>query len=92
MFNDSMEFLCHVEVPGNLRQINGADWETEMGSLTEWQAMLADSPALLLDAIPGYPVSPGAYSKDPEKMGPSIRVAGATQEANEKCPLDFAGF
>jgi len=55
LFDDLRAFLQYIEEQGDLRQVEGANWETEIGLITEWQAMLQDSPALLFDAIPGYP-------------------------------------
>src|SRR5574341_2139280 len=55
LFNDLRDFLRHAEELGDLKRIDGADWQTEIGLITEWQAMSEDSPALVFDAIPGYP-------------------------------------
>jgi 4-hydroxy-3-polyprenylbenzoate decarboxylase len=55
MFNDLRAFLEYAEEQGDLRQIEGAQWEQEIGLITEWQASLPNSPALLFDAVPGYP-------------------------------------
>src|SRR3990172_6530739 len=44
-----------VEGQGDLKRVEGADWQTEIGLITEWQAMSEESPGLLFDAIPGYP-------------------------------------
>jgi UbiD family decarboxylase len=54
LFNDLRAFLHCVEERGDLKRVEGAGWESEIGLITEWQAMLPDSPALLFDAVPGY--------------------------------------
>lgn len=54
-FNDLRAFLRYLEDQKDLRKVDGANWETEIGLISEWQALLPDSPALLFDAIPGYP-------------------------------------
>ena len=55
LFNDLRDFLRRTEGQGDLKRVEGADWQTEIGLITEWQAMSEESPALVFDAIPGYP-------------------------------------
>jgi len=54
LFVDLREFLQQVEEQGDLKRVEGADWQTEIGLITEWQAMSEKAPALLFDEIPGY--------------------------------------
>jgi len=49
------EFLAAVEGIGELKTIHNADWNLEIGALTEWYAGLQERPCLLFDCIPGYP-------------------------------------
>ncbi len=53
-FDDVRGFLEVVEAAGELRRLDGADWDLEIGALTEW-ANEQRGPALLFDHIPGYP-------------------------------------
>ncbi len=53
MFNDLREYIKQVEELGELKVIEGADWDLEIGAITEWQAR-PDTPLLLFDKIKGY--------------------------------------
>ena len=53
MFNDLREYLEQAEALGELKTIEGADWELEIGTLTEIMAK-PNTPALLFDKIKGY--------------------------------------
>lgn len=49
-------FLSACEALGELRTIKGADWELEIGALTESASeLIPEPPALLFDEIKGYP-------------------------------------
>src|SRR5437660_655409 len=52
--NDLRVFMGELEDDGELRRINGADWNLEIGALTEIGAE-QNGPALLFDDIKGYP-------------------------------------
>lgn len=54
MFNDLREYIKKVEEIGELKVIEGADWNLEIGAITEWMAK-PDTPLLLFDKIKGYP-------------------------------------
>ena len=54
MFNDLREFIHRVEELGDCRRVEGADWNLEIGVLTDLQASIPDSPLLLFDKIRGY--------------------------------------
>jgi 4-hydroxy-3-polyprenylbenzoate decarboxylase len=47
-------FLERAQNAGELQVIEGADWNLEIGALTEIFAELETTPALLFDKIPGY--------------------------------------
>ena len=54
MFNDLRGFIKTVEELGECKEIEEADWDLEIGFITEWQARFFDSPLLLFDKIKGY--------------------------------------
>jgi 4-hydroxy-3-polyprenylbenzoate decarboxylase len=55
MYRDLREFIERVDALGALRRIEGADLRYEIGGITEVAAGLPDGPALLFDAIRGFP-------------------------------------
>src|ERR1700759_4255491 len=52
--NDLREFMDELDAIGEIRRINGADWNLEIGALTEIGAD-QNAPSLLFDEIKGYP-------------------------------------
>ena len=61
LWNDLREYLDELEKDGELKQVHGADWDLEIGVITE---LLTErgGPGVLFDNIPGY--------------APGFRVAG----------------
>ena len=57
MYADLREWLQQVEAFGELKMINGAHWDKEMGPLTQimHEKYKTRTPALLFDDIPDYP-------------------------------------
>src|SRR5919204_4822785 len=55
MYKDLREFIELVDRLGALRRIEGADPRFEIGAITEIAAGRSDGPALLFDAIKGFP-------------------------------------
>src|ERR1700741_2102067 len=55
MYKDLRDFIGPVDKLGALRRIDGADPRFEIGGITEVAAGLADAPAILFDAIVGFP-------------------------------------
>jgi UbiD family decarboxylase len=55
MYKDLREFIGLVDKAGALRRIEGADPRFEIGGITEVAAGRPDGPALLFDAIKGFP-------------------------------------
>src|SRR5215469_274080 len=55
MYKDLREFIGLVDKLGALRRIEGADPRFEIGAITEVAAGRPDGPALLFDAIKGFP-------------------------------------
>ena len=54
-FNDLREFIDAARELGQVKEIHGADWNLEIGALTEMFAFKEPSPLVLFDHIPGYP-------------------------------------
>ncbi|MFB6129426.1 MAG: UbiD family decarboxylase [Salinigranum sp.] len=54
-FDSLRDYLSYVDEQGLLKHIEGADWNDEIGSLTEVVAFADDPKALVFDSIEGYP-------------------------------------
>lgn len=54
-FNDLREFIERIDTLGLCKTIEGADWDLEIGRITEWQAAVANNQLLLFDKIKDYP-------------------------------------
>lgn len=54
IFNDLREYLKKAEEIGQVNRVEGADWNLEIGNITELQMSVKDSPMLLFDKIKGY--------------------------------------
>lgn len=52
---DLRDWLLQVDELGELRRMDGADWDLEIGTITEINTRKSDAPALLFDRIEGYP-------------------------------------
>ena len=52
---DLRAWLCEVERLGELREVRGADWNLELGAISELNVKKEAPPALLFDEIKGYP-------------------------------------
>lgn len=48
-------WLAQVERLGELRTIEGADWDLEIGGIADLVTEMGNSPAVLFDSIKGYP-------------------------------------
>ena len=55
MSRDLREFIDKVDAIGELRRINGADLEHEVGAISEVAGTSPENPAVLFDQIKGYP-------------------------------------
>jgi len=55
MYEDLRAFVQDVEKMGELRRINHADFDIELGAITEVAAESSSCPMLLFDDIKGYP-------------------------------------
>src|SRR5437868_2603019 len=54
-FYDLREFIAAIDQAGQLKRIDGADWDLEIGAIAEVTASRPKAPALLFDNIRGYP-------------------------------------
>ncbi|MCL5959079.1 MAG: UbiD family decarboxylase, partial [Chloroflexi bacterium] len=57
-YKDLRQWLRQVEDFGQIKKIEGADWNLEMGAITEViyrEGKLASPPAVLFERVPGYP-------------------------------------
>jgi UbiD family decarboxylase len=52
---DLRAWLSEVRASGELKDVYGADWNLELGAISELNVKREGSPALLFDRIPGYP-------------------------------------
>jgi UbiD family decarboxylase len=52
---DLRAWLDEARRLGELREVEGADWNLELGTISELNVKKTNPPALLFDAIPGYP-------------------------------------
>ncbi len=55
MGDDLRGWLATVDEMGDLKQVEGADWNLEIGAISALNAKKEDSPALLFGDIRGYP-------------------------------------
>jgi 4-hydroxy-3-polyprenylbenzoate decarboxylase len=55
LFNDLREFIAEVERQGEYQLVKGADWDLEIGAISELVSGTAKSPLLMFDEIKGYP-------------------------------------
>src|SRR5918998_2286097 len=54
-YDSLRDWLRQIEALGELRTIEGANWEEEIGALTEDVQHDEHAPAVMFDKIPGYP-------------------------------------
>ena len=54
---DLRDWLLEVDKAGQLRTIDGADWDQEIGCVTYLNTRRKNCPALLFDRIKGYPAA-----------------------------------
>jgi 4-hydroxy-3-polyprenylbenzoate decarboxylase len=55
LYRDLREWIERADEVGELKRVNGADWNLEVGALAEVAQRLDHSPAVLFDNIRGYP-------------------------------------
>jgi UbiD family decarboxylase len=54
-WRDTREWLDRVRAAGELRNVSGASWESDIGEVTAMLDAVEGSPCVLFDEIPGYP-------------------------------------
>ena len=54
-WRDAREWIARASEQGELRVVRGANWQTEIGEITEMLDHAENSPCVLFDEIPGYP-------------------------------------
>ena len=54
-WHDMREWMAEVEGLGELRVVEGASWQEDIGGIAEMLDHTADSPCVVFDRIPGYP-------------------------------------
>src|SRR5882724_13488217 len=54
-YKDLREYLTAADKLGELRVVNGADWDLELGAITEAAARATNPKVVLFDNIKGYP-------------------------------------
>jgi len=52
---DLRQWIQDAERLGEIRHIHGAQWDTEIGAITELAQHRENGPAVLFDEVPGYP-------------------------------------
>src|SRR3990172_5217644 len=78
-YDDLREWLEKVAAMGELKQINGAHWDIEIGGITELAAHIPNGPALLFDNIGGYPSGyriASNMSATNSRLGLMLRIPG----------------
>ncbi|MEK7341808.1 MAG: UbiD family decarboxylase domain-containing protein, partial [Candidatus Binatota bacterium] len=54
-YTDLRDFIKQVDELGEMRLVNGADWNVEIGAITDLAQHQINGPAVLFDDIKGYP-------------------------------------
>jgi UbiD family decarboxylase len=55
LFDDLRQFIEEARTAGELKVVEGADWDLELGTITHLAGDKGNSPVLLFDKIKGYP-------------------------------------
>ncbi len=79
-FDDLREFIQRVDALGELKRVEDADWNLEMGAITEVAASSPACPMLLFDKIKDYPAG---YRVVTNLLHTEKRVAVALGESPE---------
>lgn len=54
IFQDLRQFIEKVKESGDIREVSGADWDLEIGAITDISSEIAEPPLLLFDNIKDY--------------------------------------
>lgn len=86
-YHDLRTFVGEVKKLGEYREIEGADWDIEIGALTEATSeLIEDPPMLMFDSIKGYPKG---YRVVSLAVGSRRRAALALGLPTDKSKLDL---
>lgn len=83
-YKDLREWLREVEKMGELRVLNGADWNLEIGAIKELVEKKKEGPAVLFDEIKDYPKG---YRILLNSMGSMKRVALTLNISSDLTPM-----
>jgi UbiD family decarboxylase len=86
IFNDLREFIVECEKRKDTKVVEGADWNQEIGLLTEWQISEPHNPLLWFKNIKGYPPE---YSVVTNLFGTPERTALALGMPAEISKMDI---
>jgi UbiD family decarboxylase len=84
-FKDVRQFITKIDELGELKTVNGADWNLEIGAISELAITSEKSPAVLFDDIKGYKKGFRVLSNPVRNYK---RVAIALDLPHDKGPLD----
>lgn len=80
---DLRNWLAKAEEVGELRKVDGADWNLEIGVITELNTRRKNAPALLFDHIKDYPKGYRIVSSaltSPRRLGITLGVPSASTD------------
>ena len=86
IFNDLRDFIKESEKLGELKLIEGADWDLEIGAITEWQSQ-PNTPLLLFDNIKDYPAGFRVmtnFATSPRRLAMAMGLPKTVEK-----PMDF---
>ncbi|MFC1870134.1 UbiD family decarboxylase [Chloroflexota bacterium] len=93
LFNDLREFINEVERQGESKVVEGADWDLEIGYISEWRSSVPNNKLLIFDKIkdypPGFRVATNLFStlkRTTQALGlsPDIKRLELVKELKEK--------
>jgi 4-hydroxy-3-polyprenylbenzoate decarboxylase len=79
-------WLKEVSALGELREIEGADWDLEIGGVADLVTEMSNSPAVLFDGIKGYPKG---YRVLINSLGSTRRLGLSLGIPPDLAPLEF---
>lgn len=80
-YRDLRGWLERVDAFGELKRIDGADWQTEIGAISEINAKQRKCYALLFDRVPGFPAGfrvLSASTNTPRRLALTLRLAATS--------------
>lgn len=97
MYPDLRAFVDAVDRRGDLHRLEGADWDLEIGAITEIVASREAGPALLFDDVTGYPADHRLLANpfgtvERTKMALNREGAGSAIEVLDDWRREFADY